>query len=80
MDHEVQAVHIREEVFDAGECSAALTDGRWYSEYDGAVVPAASALDIDHIVPLTESWDSGASAWTPARREAYANDLTSPAR
>ncbi|MFJ3204786.1 hypothetical protein [Streptomyces sp. NPDC086989] len=26
------------------------------------------------MVPRAEAWDSGASAWTPARREAYAND------
>jgi hypothetical protein len=26
------------------------------------------------MVPLAEAWDSGASAWTAARREAYAND------
>ncbi|MBK3555971.1 HNH endonuclease, partial [Streptomyces sp. MBT56] len=26
------------------------------------------------MVPLAEAWDSGASAWTGARREAYAND------
>jgi hypothetical protein len=26
------------------------------------------------MVPLAEAWDSGASAWTPQRREAYAND------
>lgn len=25
------------------------------------------------MVPLAEAWDSGASAWTAARREAYAN-------
>ncbi|KOT52325.1 hypothetical protein ADK43_30350 [Streptomyces rimosus subsp. rimosus] len=27
------------------------------------------------MVPLAEAWDSGASQWTAARREAYANDL-----
>ncbi|GGS71681.1 hypothetical protein J2S47_002345 [Streptomyces griseoviridis] len=26
------------------------------------------------MVPLAEAWDSGASDWTAARREAYAND------
>ncbi|MFF3503454.1 HNH endonuclease family protein [Streptomyces sp. NPDC003247] len=27
------------------------------------------------MVPLAESWDSGAYAWSAAEREAYANDL-----
>jgi hypothetical protein len=36
---------------------------------------AARALDFDHLAPLAEAWDSGASAWTPKAREAYANDL-----
>jgi hypothetical protein len=53
----------------------ALTGGSWLSYFDQAVVDAASGLDIDHMVPLAEAWDSGASAWTAARREAYANDL-----
>ncbi|MDW4903040.1 HNH endonuclease family protein, partial [Streptomyces californicus] len=44
------------------------------SDYDGQEVTSAGALDIDHMVPLAEAWDSGASAWTAARREAYAND------
>ncbi|RZU36692.1 uncharacterized protein DUF1524 [Streptomyces sp. BK022] len=26
-------------------------------------------------MPLAEAWDSGASAWTPEHRQAYANDL-----
>ncbi|WP_055691234.1 HNH endonuclease family protein [Streptomyces prasinus] len=51
-----------------------LTGGRWWSYYDQVWVTSASGLDIDHMVPLAESWDSGASAWTAQRREAYAND------
>ncbi|MEY9997352.1 hypothetical protein ABIE67_009471 [Streptomyces sp. V4I8] len=51
-----------------------LTGGSWWSYYDATVVTSASGLDIDHMVPLAEAWDSGASAWTPQRREAYAND------
>ncbi|WP_371591568.1 HNH endonuclease family protein [Streptomyces sp. NBC_00513] len=52
-----------------------LTGGVWWSYYDERPVTPAGALDIDHMVPLAEAWDSGASAWTAARREAYANDL-----
>ena len=46
--------------------------------YDGATWTAASDLDIDHVVPLAEAWDSGASSWTTAKRQAFANDLTRP--
>jgi hypothetical protein len=31
-------------------------------------------VQIDHIVPLALAWRSGASEWTAARREAFAND------
>ncbi len=56
------------------EAGCKLTGGTWTSYYDGQEVTSAGSLDIDHMVPLAESWDSGASAWTAARREAYAND------
>ncbi|MFJ6239612.1 HNH endonuclease family protein [Streptomyces griseus] len=49
--------------------------GEWYSYYDGVTLTAPGGLDIDHMVPLAEAWDSGASAWSADRREAYANDL-----
>ncbi|WP_420710854.1 HNH endonuclease family protein [Streptomyces sp. NRRL S-118] len=52
-----------------------LTGGTWWSYYDKTEVAGPSGLDIDHMVPLAEAWDSGASAWTAKRREAYANDL-----
>ncbi|ANW21921.1 HNH endonuclease family protein [Streptomyces clavuligerus] len=52
----------------------ALTGGMWLSYYDEVRVTPATALDIDHMVPLAEAWDSGAHGWDPGRREAYAND------
>jgi hypothetical protein len=52
-----------------------LSGGRWYSYYDGVSQTSSSALDIDHLVPLAEAWDSGARSWSASRREAYANDL-----
>ncbi len=60
------------------DSSCAATSGSWYSPYDGATWTAASDLDIDHLVPLAEAWDSGASQWTTAQRQAFANDLTRP--
>lgn len=32
-------------------------------------------MDIDHLVPLQEAWQSGAWQWTAEQRKAYANDL-----
>lgn len=52
-----------------------LTGGTWRSYYDDRTVTDARKLDIDHVVPLAEAWDSGASKWTAQRREQYANDL-----
>lgn len=52
-----------------------LTGGVWWSYCDDTTVTDASKLDIDQMVPLAEAWGGGASWWTAARREAYANDL-----
>jgi hypothetical protein len=60
------------------DSSCAATSGSWYSPYDGATWTAASDLDIDHLVPLAEAWDSGADSWTTSRRQSFANDLTRP--
>ncbi|MGW6467019.1 HNH endonuclease family protein [Streptomyces rubiginosohelvolus] len=56
------------------EAGCKLTGGTWVSYYDGQEVTSAGSLDIDHMVPLAEAWDSGASTWSAARREVYAND------
>ncbi|GIH08494.1 hypothetical protein Rhe02_65610 [Rhizocola hellebori] len=58
--------------------SCAAVSGSWYSPFDGATWTNASDVDIDHMVPLSEAWASGAWAWTTARRQTYANDLGGP--
>jgi hypothetical protein len=55
--------------------SCGLSGGRWLSYYDGASWTRTSDLDIDHVVPLAEAWDSGARTWPTSRRQSYANDL-----
>ena len=59
-----------------GRCS--LSGGHWYSAYDNVWVDDPRGLDIDHMVPLAEAWDSGAYDWTRERRRAFANDLDDP--
>ncbi|MGB3634632.1 MAG: HNH endonuclease family protein, partial [Rubrobacteraceae bacterium] len=54
------------------DCS--FVSGEWVGPYTGATLTDSSDVDIDHIVPLANAWRSGASAWSTADREAYAND------
>jgi hypothetical protein len=59
---------------DAG-CKIVKDTGKWYSAYDAVTVTNFSALDVDHMVPLAEAWDSGASKWDVDKRQQYANDV-----
>lgn len=50
-----------------------VATGSWYSYFDGATWTSASDVDIDHMVPLKEAWESGASLWSVNNRTLYAN-------
>ena len=52
-----------------------LTGGQWISFYDAKEFSNPSNLDVDHLVPLSEAWKSGAWKWSAAQRESFANDL-----
>lgn len=73
-----EAVLVRDGVNVVTNASCAAISGSWYSPYDGATWTAASDLDIDHMVPLAEAWESGAWAWTTNERRTYANDMGGP--
>jgi hypothetical protein len=76
--------NTREEVLIAESRSKAQVDaygckvieGDWFSPYDNVMHTNPSELDIDHMIPLKEAWDSGAWNWTAAQRQAFANDLS----
>lgn len=55
------------------DCS--LSGGRWFSYYDRVSWTDPGRIDIDHLVPLAEAWDSGARSWKTKTRQAFANDL-----
>ena len=49
--------------------------GTLHSPYTGATVTGPSrTVQIDHRVPLSLAWRTGAATWTRARRVAFAND------
>ena len=86
VDSDRDGCNTREEVLIAESRTTAQVDpygckvvaGDWYSLYDGLTFTDPSELDIDHMVPLAEAWDSGASGWDAARRQTFANDLDRP--
>jgi hypothetical protein len=53
----------------------AISGGSWLSYYDGITTDDPTELQVDHVVALSEAWDSGAHQWTADRRRAFANDL-----
>ncbi|KAE8352043.1 hypothetical protein BDV28DRAFT_8341 [Aspergillus coremiiformis] len=73
---EVVLARDGEDVVQNHDCSP--TSGTWYSPYDGKTWTKKSELDIDHVVPLSNAWKSGAADWTTDQRETLANDLENP--
>jgi hypothetical protein len=82
IDADGDGCHTRNEVLLAeaddpptvtGTCT--LSGGRWFSYYDRVSWYNTSDVDIDHMVPLAEAWDSGARTWSSTVRRDFANDL-----
>ena len=71
--NEVLIAEADDPVSVGGGCS--LSGGRWYSYYDRVSWTNTADVDIDHMVPLAEAWDSGARSWSTSTRQAFANDL-----
>lgn len=57
--------------------------GKWVDPYTGRrhLLPdikdpaQAQTVQIDHVVPLSEAWASGAREWSDEKRRAFANDV-----
>ena len=59
---------------DNGACAIAPGVGVVTDEYSRENLRVDSDTTIDHIVPLKEAWESGASRWAAERRSKFAND------
>lgn len=49
--------------------------GTWLSYYDKKTWRKSFQVQVDHLVPLAEAWDSGGYEWDAATRVRFANDL-----
>lgn len=52
--------------------------GTWLSAYDGVIHTHAGAVEVDHLVAMSEAWDSGADTWDEQRLRAFGNDVDLP--
>ena len=50
-----------------------VESGSWFDPYGGQTYTDPADIDIDHMVPLANAWRSGASGWSTAEREEFAN-------
>ena len=57
-----------------------VVQGQWRGPWSGKTFTDAGEVDIDHHVPLAHAHESGGGQWNAARKRAYANDLSIPAR
>lgn len=56
----------------AGRCTSV---GSLVDPYTGASLKAPDDVVLDHAVSLDDAWRSGASKWTPLRRNQFYNDV-----
>lgn len=70
---------LREVVIKSGTHGCKVFEGTFQDPYTGGVIAFSSAdpiaVQIDHIVSLSQGWDSGADQWSLERREQFANDM-----
>jgi hypothetical protein len=74
---DTRAVVLKDESLTATtqNINCTVETGKWFSYYNATTYKKASAVQIDHTVPVKNVWISGAWRWTQATRVRYYNDL-----
>lgn len=71
---------LRDEEFKPGTHDCIVLSGVLEDPYSGKSITfkrgqdTSSAVQIDHLVPLSDAWQKGAQQWTAAKRKEFAND------
>ncbi|MDQ3628798.1 MAG: excalibur calcium-binding domain-containing protein [Actinomycetota bacterium] len=67
-------------VLEAGTSGCVVLAGRLRDPFTGTAIrfvqgeTTSTAVQVDHVVALSDAWQKGAQRWTPDTREAFAND------
>ncbi len=78
--NDVLARDLTAEQFRPGTRDCVVTSGVLLDPYSGATIlfqrgqGTSEAVQIDHVVALSNSWQTGAQGWDAATRVAFAND------
>ena len=71
--HEVLIEESIKPILMDGDCKT--SEGYWLDRYTGEYFTNPSKLDVDHMVPLSNTHNSGGWAWDKDKKETYANFL-----
>ncbi|HSP36189.1 MAG TPA: DUF1524 domain-containing protein [Frankiaceae bacterium] len=76
--NDVLARDLQQRTVRAGTGGCVILSGTFTDPYTGRVLgfskSMASAVQIDHVVALSDAWQTGAQQWSDDRRLAFAND------
>jgi hypothetical protein len=57
--------------------TCSVISGLWVDPYTGQTTTNPSDVEIDHLVALKEAHDFGGASWPPAKKQGFAQDITS---
>jgi Excalibur calcium-binding domain/Protein of unknown function (DUF1524) len=78
--NDVLARDLTGETFRPGTRDCVVASGTLVDPYSGATIAfrrgqgTSEAVQIDHVVAVSDAWQKGAQGWPPARRVAFYND------
>lgn len=78
--NDILARDLEPQTFKAGTHDCVVLTGTLADPYGAKTIAfvrgneTSNAVQIDHVVALSDAWQKGAQAWDPSRRVAFAND------
>lgn len=78
--NDILARDLVDETFREGPQGCIVVSGVLHDKYTGMTIHfqrgqgTSEKVQIDHVVPLANAWQTGAQGWSAAKREQFAND------